>query len=94
MEFDSLSLDAELRAAGLSISGCASTGRIDWLEPPTPAQLTMAQAVLDAHNPSARQAAIDAEDAAGRAALSRLRTTPSPTPVDLRDAILWLSHGR
>ena len=54
--FDSTQLDAELRAAGLSIVGCSSDGRIDWASPPTPTQLTTAQAVLVAHDPASRQA--------------------------------------
>ena len=54
--FDSTSLDAELKAAGLVIHGCSSDGRIDWTTPPTTAQLATAQAVLSTHDPTARLA--------------------------------------
>lgn len=45
-------LDKELKAAGLPIVGCASTGRIDWDGEPTEAQKARAQAILAAHDPA------------------------------------------
>ncbi|MBI3272285.1 MAG: hypothetical protein HYZ53_25060 [Planctomycetes bacterium] len=51
---DPVALFDELRSAGLAVVGCASTGRIDWAAPPTPAQLGTAQAVLAAHDPGRR----------------------------------------
>lgn len=53
MTYDSTQLDAELRAAGLPLAGCDSTGRVTWPVgvTPTPAQLATIQAVLAAHDP-------------------------------------------
>ena len=51
--FDATLLDNELKAAGLHILGCASTGRIDWKKPPNAAELKKAEAVLKAHDPKA-----------------------------------------
>lgn len=55
MIYDCTQLDAELRAQNLRIHGCASTGRIDWIDPPTPAEQATAQAVLAAHDPGKRK---------------------------------------
>lgn len=71
---DSTGLDAELRAAGLRIHGCASTGRIDWIDPPTPAEEATAAQVLAAHDPTKRQLDLDADDAERRIALGNLVT--------------------
>lgn len=51
-DYNATLLDGELKAAGLLIHGCASTGRIDWISPPSAADLATAQAVLMAHNPN------------------------------------------
>lgn len=48
-------LDSELRAAGLRIHGCASTGRIDWISPPTGTDIATAKGVLAAHDPGKRE---------------------------------------
>ena len=53
-KYDPYALDAELKASGLDIHGCSSTGRIDWRSPPTPAQEQQAQAVLAVHDPEKR----------------------------------------
>lgn len=45
-------LDRELRAAGLPIQGCDSTGRVVWDMDPTSAQRAKADAVLAAHDSS------------------------------------------
>ena len=52
---DPTQLDAELKAAGLRIHGCASDGRIDWIDPPTQTQRDSAAAVLAAHDPTKRE---------------------------------------
>lgn len=54
MIFDATQLDAELRVAGLRIHGCASDGRVDWINPPTQAEIDIAAAVLATHDPMRR----------------------------------------
>lgn len=55
MTYDVQTLDTELRAAGLNIHGCVSTGRIDWIAPPSGADIATAKGVLDAHDPGKRE---------------------------------------
>jgi hypothetical protein len=50
-KFNPDKLDAELKAAGLPIAGCSSTGRIDYTRQITPAEAATAQAILEAHDP-------------------------------------------
>ena len=52
---DCTQLDADLKAAGLRIHGCASNGRIDWIAPPTQTERDAAAAVLAAHDPTKRE---------------------------------------
>ena len=72
MIYDCTQLDAELRAQNLRIHGCASTGRIDWIDPPTPTERATAQAVLAAHDPGKRERDRAAEDADRRDVLRQL----------------------
>jgi len=55
MTYDVQTLDSELRAQNLRIHGCASTGRIDWIDPPTGADIATAKGVLAAHDPTKRK---------------------------------------
>jgi hypothetical protein len=52
MFYNPTKLHQELTAAGLSILGCAQTGRIDWPASPSPSETNIAQAVLAAHDPT------------------------------------------
>jgi len=45
-------LDQELRAAGIPMDGCSSSGRIDFRPEATPAQREQAARILAAHDPS------------------------------------------
>ena len=62
-DYNATRLDAELRAAGLDIGGCSSTGRVDWNSPPSAGDLALAAQVKAAHDPAAkttRETSIDA----------------------------------
>jgi len=69
---DASSLDAELRVAGLKIHGCNSNGRVDWIDPPTPAEQATAAQVLAAHDPTKRERDTQAEDTDRRGKLVEL----------------------
>lgn len=49
-------LDAELRAAGIPIDGCSSTGQIDYRPEATQAQRDQGAAILAAHDPATTEA--------------------------------------
>ena len=76
-------LDEELRAAGLKIHGCSSTGRIDWVSPPSNADQKKADSILKAHNPIAlpsRQEKLEA-------LRQKRRQGKTLNPQDLQEAI-------
>jgi hypothetical protein len=77
MTYNPTRLDAELRAAGIPIDGCASDGRIDFRPEATEVDRTRADAILAAHDPrpllpppslESRVAALEAEVATLKAA--------------------------
>lgn len=72
MTYDATALDAELRVAGLRIHGCASTGRIDWIDAPTPTEQATAAQVLAQHDADKRQREQRAEDDARRTVVDRV----------------------
>lgn len=45
-------LDAELRAAGIPIHGCSSSGRVDFRDEATPEQRALAAQIVSAHDPA------------------------------------------
>ena len=55
-------LDAELKAAGIPIHGCASTGRIAFKDEATAEQRARAAAILAAHDPAPTYAELRAKE--------------------------------
>jgi hypothetical protein len=76
-------LDAELRAAGLDIVGCCSTGRIDWKQSPSPAEKKKADAILKAHDPKA----LSPRNARIEALRSKRKQGKALSPQEMKDAI-------
>lgn len=55
-------LDQSLKAAGIPIHGCDSTGRIDFKDEATPAQRAAAAQILAAHDPNPTYAELRAKE--------------------------------
>jgi hypothetical protein len=72
MIYDATQLDIDLRAAGLSIHGCDSTGRVQWNGTPSPEHAAAAAQILAAHDPDKRKNDDDAERIVLRAVVARL----------------------
>ena len=85
---DCTRLDADLKAAGLRIHGCASDGRIDWVAPPTQTEQNTAAAVLAAHDPTKQEREDLAERTSIRAVIEDLlaATTDAQTWANLTAA--------
>ena len=52
---DPASLHSDLESAGLPVVGVSSDGRVDYSRPLTAAELTIAQAIIAAHDPTKRE---------------------------------------
>ena len=90
--YNSSKLFRELRAAGLIIDGCDSTGRIDWKGTPTLPDISLANDIKTIHDPT-DYGALNADDIRARwIALPMLKGTPTQIYTAMQSQIdSWAS---